>query len=204
MNMLVNLANPGLVISVSTACRYIDNMSLVPEPGVGDADDDDDERLGGDPGVDEDSGPSPRPPHRARGQGRKEGAASLRLGCSPVRPTVPRREEGRWRPPEEPRGPRPPAGSRGGLEEAPQPLLQRRVGRGTASGRKPRRCSVHSCDCHLHHPGVCGHIMTNRRRISTTRGRSSSARPSACPPSSTRSSRISSPTLGRSFLAAPM
>ena len=38
--------------------------------------------------------------------------------------------------------------------------------------------------CHLHHPGVCGHIMTNRRRISTTRGRSSSAWPPTCPPTS--------------------
>ena len=73
LNMLVNLANPGLVISVSTACRYIDNLSLVPGPGADDADDDDEERLGGDQGVDEDSGPSPRPPHRARGQGTKEG-----------------------------------------------------------------------------------------------------------------------------------
>ena len=64
-----------------------------------------------------------------------------KLAFSPPRmlsskaPLFPEERKGRWRPPEEHREPRPPAACRGGLEEAPQPLLQRRVGRGTASGR---------------------------------------------------------------------
>ena len=64
-----------------------------------------------------------------------------KLAFSPPRmlsskaPLFPEERKGRWRPPEEHREPRPPAASRGGQEAAPQPLLQRRVGRGTALGR---------------------------------------------------------------------
>ena len=123
-------------------CRDIESRLSSPySTGADDDQDDDEERRGEGQDGDEDSGPSPRPAlrpglclHRARGQGTKEGAASLRPGCSPVRSQFPeeRTDDGALRRTPGSRGPQQPVEA--AREEAPPPLLQRRVGRGTAPG----------------------------------------------------------------------
>ena len=142
--VLVSLSQQAATLKSSFSSPY--------STGADDDEDNNEERRGGGQDGDEDSGPSPRPAlHEDLGSAFTKLAARKRkdrllsaqkdpflaeLGddvCSqdPLRALT----GGCWRPPEEHREPRPPADCRGGQEEAPQPLLQRRVGRGTASGR---------------------------------------------------------------------